>query len=160
MKKQIYAIYERCSNCKGCEVACQREHDGISFIRVVPVEDRFAVPLTCRQCDPAPCAMACPTGALNFEGDGVGLDAAKCTGCTLCLFACPFGVLHFDTAVKVAANCDLCAVRQKQGDLPACVLTCPSSALRYGDYNGHVAGARHRASAEILRAQSLKGGVR
>ena len=160
MNKQIYAIYARCNNCQACEVACQRENNGLRFIRVMPVEDRFAVPLTCRQCDPAPCAMACPHQALSLNGNGVRLNADKCTGCTLCLFACPFGVMDFDSATKLAANCDLCAARQKEGYAPACVLTCPSSALRYGGYDSHSSEARRRASTEILRAQPLKGGVR
>ena len=134
MKKQIYATYERCINCKGCEVACQREHNGTSFISVVPVEDRFAVPMACRHCDPAPCAIACPTRALSFSGGRVKLEPEKCTGCTLCLFACPFGMMDFDPESKKAANCDLCAGRQAEGRDPACILTCPSSALHYGDY--------------------------
>ena len=157
--KQIYTKFERCINCWACEVACQRVNNGLSFIRVMLVEDRFAVPLTCRQCDPAPCAMVCPTRALSFNGNGVKLNADKCTGCTLCLFACPFGVLEFDVNAKVAANCDVCAARQALGRDPACILTCPSSALHYGDFDGYAVKERQRAAAEISRAQPLKGGV-
>jgi formate dehydrogenase iron-sulfur subunit len=159
MKKQIYADFERCMNCNGCEVACQRENEGLSFINVILVANRFAVPLTCRQCDPAPCAMTCPTRALSFNGGGVALDSEKCTGCTLCVFACPFGMMDFNTQTKLAANCDLCAQRRADGHDPACILTCPSSALHYGDYEDYTSNARRRASAEILRAQPLKRGV-
>jgi formate dehydrogenase iron-sulfur subunit len=154
--KQIYTKFERCTNCQGCEVACQRVNNGLSFIRVMLVEDRFAVPLTCRQCDPAPCAMACPPQALSFNGNGVKLNADKCTGCTLCLFACPFGVLEFDVNAKVAVNCDMCAARQALGRDPACILTCPSSALHYGDFASYAVKERRRASAEISRAQPLR----
>ncbi|MGD2184853.1 MAG: 4Fe-4S binding protein [Desulfobacterales bacterium] len=159
MKKQIYANFERCMNCNGCEVACQRENGGLSFISVILVANRFAVPLTCRHCDPAPCATACPTQALNFNGGEITLDSDKCTGCTLCLFACPFGMMGFNTETKLAANCDVCAQRRAEGHDPACILTCPSSALHYGDYEGYASNARRRASAEILRAQPLKRGV-
>ena len=159
MKKQIYADFERCMNCDGCEVACQRETGGLSFIRVILVANQFAVPLTCRQCDPAPCAITCPTQALSLNGDQVTLDSEKCTGCTVCLFACPFGMMDFNTETKLAANCDLCAQRRTDGYDPACILTCPSGALYYGDYEGYVSNARRRASAEILRAQPLKRGV-
>jgi formate dehydrogenase iron-sulfur subunit len=159
MKKHIFANFERCVNCAGCEVACQRVNGGLSFIHVILIADRFAVPLTCRHCDPAPCAMACPTQALGFNGDGITLDSKKCTGCTLCLFACPFGMMHFNADTKLAANCDLCAQRAQEGKDPACILTCPSSALHYGDYASYTTKERRRASTEILRAQPLIRGV-
>ena len=158
MRKQIYANYERCMNCQGCEVACQRENGGLRFINVVMIADRFAVPLTCRHCDPAPCAIACPPGALSFGDDGLKLEAAKCTGCTLCEFACPFGMMNFHPQTKKAASCDLCAGRQAEGNGPACMLTCPSSALHYGDYASYAARERRRASAQIMRAQPQRGG--
>ena len=159
MKDQIYTNFERCINCQGCEIACQRENNGLRFIRVMVVEDRFAVPLTCRHCDPAPCAMACPTQALSVNSDGVRLKADKCTGCTLCLFACPFGVMDFNKEAKVAATCDVCAARRAEGRDPVCILTCPSNALHFGDYCSYTQRERHRASAEIARAQPVKGGV-
>ena len=159
MNKQIYADFERCINCSGCEVACQRENEGQRLINVILVANQFAVPLTCRHCDPAPCAIACPTQALSFEGGEITLDSEKCTGCTLCLFACPFGMMDFNSETKLAANCDLCARRRADGHDPACILTCPSNALYYGDYEGYTVNARRRASVEILRAQPLKRGV-
>ncbi|UCF92838.1 MAG: 4Fe-4S binding protein [Desulfobacterales bacterium] len=158
MNRQLYANFERCIHCHGCEVACQREHAGLSFIKVVLIEDRFAVPLVCRHCHPAPCAMACPAQALTSSGEGLMLDPAKCTGCTLCLFACPFGAMEFNTESKVAAHCDLCARRQAESRDPACILTCPSSALHCGDYASYTSQARQRISSELLRAQPLKRG--
>lgn len=159
MSKQIYANFARCTYCLGCEVACQRENDGMRFIRVVSVEDRFAVPLTCRQCNPAPCAIVCSPQALSMNENGVTLDPEKCTGCTLCLFACPFGVMDFNAEKKVAANCDMCAERQAEGRDPVCILTCPSSALHFGEYADYTLRERRRASTQILRAQLPKGGV-
>lgn len=158
MSKLIFANFERCTNCLGCEVACQRENGDMSHIRVVLTEDRFATPLVCRQCDPAPCASVCPTRALASDSSGVRLDPAKCNGCTLCVYACPFGMMDFDKDAKKAAKCDLCAARLADGREPACVVTCPGSALYYGDYEGYAAIGRHRASARILRAQPIKRG--
>ncbi len=159
MSKQIYANFERWINCLGCEVACDREKDGLSYISVVLIGDRFAVPLTCRQCNPAPCVMACSPQALSIEGDRVVLDAAKCTGCTLCLFACPFGMMGFNEDSKVAAKCDLCVSRLNEGRDPACILTCPSGALLYCDYDSYAANERRRISTGILRTQPLKRGM-
>ena len=158
MKKQIYVDFERCTHCQGCEVACQREKGGLNYINVMLVADRFAVPLTCRHCKPAPCALACPTEALSLNNNEVTLDKDKCTGCTLCLFACPFGMMKFDGENKLALNCDLCASRRAEGHTPACVLTCPSSALQYDDYGSYTNRERRRISTGILRAQPLKRG--
>jgi formate dehydrogenase iron-sulfur subunit len=158
MKKQIYTNFERCIHCRACEVACQREKQGLNLVSVMLVADRFAVPLTCRHCNPAPCAMVCPTKALSLNGAEVLLDTNKCTGCTLCLYACPFGMMNFNTKSKVAANCDVCESRRNNGLDPACILTCPSSALHYGDYASYMNKERRRISAEIMRAQPLKRG--
>lgn len=159
MKKQIYTVFNRCMNCSACEFACQRENEGLSFIDVIMIADQFAVPLTCRHCNPAPCAMACPTQALSISGDEISLDAEKCTGCTLCQFACPFGIMKYNTENKLAANCDLCAKRKTEGRDPACILTCPSNALHYVDYTSYASRERQRASAKIFRAQPIKRGV-
>ena len=49
----------------------------------------LAVPVQCRQCEAAPCAAACPTGALFSDGRSVAVNTAACTGCKACLAACP-----------------------------------------------------------------------
>jgi formate dehydrogenase iron-sulfur subunit len=153
MSKLIYADLERCIDCKACEVACQREHNDLSNISVVLVEDRFAVPLSCRHCEKAPCVTACYTEALIPAEDGtISFDAAKCTGCGLCLFACPFGVVGFDWSGKVIHHCDLCSGRLAEGKPPACVITCPTQALHYGEYEAFTQEAKRRAALAMVRA--------
>ena len=147
MNKLVYANFERCIRCQGCEVACQREHDGQSNMHVVLVEDRFAVPLNCRHCNPAPCAAACPVEAISTDEEEVKLDPAKCTGCALCLLACPFGVIVFNELTHIATKCDLCAARRAIGHEPACALTCPSCALNYDTYVNYTANSLRRVTA-------------
>jgi formate dehydrogenase iron-sulfur subunit len=153
MSKLIYADLERCIDCRACEVACQREHNDLSNISIVLVEDRFAVPLSCRHCEKAPCVMACYTEALSSAEDGtISFDAAKCTGCGLCMLACPFGVVGFDWSGKVIHNCDLCAERLAEGKPPTCVITCPTQALSYDEYEAFVQEAKRRAALAMVRA--------
>jgi formate dehydrogenase iron-sulfur subunit len=153
MSRLVYADPNLCIDCRACEVACQREHDGLSAVWVVRVEDRFAVPLSCRHCERAPCVVACYTGALSETEEGtISFDAARCTGCGLCLFACPFGVMGFDWATKVVHHCDLCAARQAEGKLPACAVTCPTEALAYGEHGACTHRTKHRAALAMVRA--------
>lgn len=81
------------------------------------------VPHVCRQCEPAPCAEACPAGAFERGGDGGvwAIDKGRCTGCGVCKDACPFGMIVFHDGV--ALKCDLC------DETPMCVRFCPTSAL-------------------------------
>jgi formate dehydrogenase iron-sulfur subunit len=154
MTALIYAHAERCLDCRACEVACGREH-GASNVTVVRVEDRFAAPLMCRHCDPAPCVAVCTAGALTAADGLVVLDTGRCTGCGLCLLACPFGVMAWTADGRAVHHCDLCAGRQATGREPVCALTCPAGALSCEEYGNFVGRVQRRAAAEMVRAQQL-----
>lgn len=158
MAELVYAHAERCMDCRACEVACQRVHDGLANVTVVRVEGRFAVPVLCRHCDPAPCAAVCYTGALAATGRLVAFDGELCTGCGLCLAACPFGAIGWTADGRAVHHCDLCADRLAQGKKPVCALTCPAEALSYEEYDEFVSRVQQRAAAELLRTGQL--GVR
>jgi len=149
----IYIHAERCLDCRACEVACGREH-GASNIIVVRVADRFAAPLMCRHCDPAPCAAVCTAGALTADDGLILLDAGRCTGCGLCLLACPFGLMFPTADGRAVHHCDLCADRRDRGLAPVCVLTCPTAALHREKHEHFAKRLQRRAAADILRAQS------
>ncbi len=149
MSKQIHVNFSRCTNCRACEVACQMENQGRSFVHVHLVNDLFAAPLLCRRCDPAPCALSCPTRALDPEDGDLKLHPEKCSGCGLCLGACPFGMIGYNAKDNVAALCNLCAPRLARGLEPACVLACPTAALSYRDFDDHAANERRRVSARM-----------
>jgi Fe-S-cluster-containing hydrogenase component 2 len=83
------------------------------------------VPVTCMQCEDAPCAAACPEEAFSWvpETGALTIDAEKCTQCGNCIAACPYGAiyLHQDRAVPI--KCDLC-----EGN-PLCVSYCVPGAI-------------------------------
>ncbi|HIP89794.1 MAG TPA: ferredoxin [Thermococcus paralvinellae] len=135
-RKTIFIDFSKCIECRGCEVACEREHNGKSFINVFEWQEMAAMALNCRHCETAPCVEVCPTNALYRDKDGaVILAPQRCIGCLMCGIVCPFGIPELDLINKIMGKCDLCAHRRKEGKEPACAVTCPTDALIYGDFN-------------------------
>jgi anaerobic carbon-monoxide dehydrogenase iron sulfur subunit len=97
-------------------------------------------PALCRQCADAPCAAACPTGALvaDASNGGIHFNPDDCIVCPACAAACPFGVVFLDPTTQMPLICDLCAGR------PACVKRCVTGALSVA----HPAPARRDAPAD------------
>ena len=116
------------------------------------------MPMRCNHCSDPPCVDVCPTGAsYQREHDNLVLvDQDQCIGCHSCVVACPYQARSipdsedgyygehktpFEEAksvkwqVDAAQKCTLCAHRIDRGLLPACVETCPTEALRFGDLN-------------------------
>ena len=72
---------------------------------------------------------ACPVNAIALDdatGAKIILDQL-CIGCHLCTIACPFGTVWTLPQNDKAAKCNLC------GGNPACVTSCPTDAIEYGD---------------------------
>lgn len=126
--------------------------------------DGTNVPMQCRQCEDAPCAKVCPTGAARQSaGNGsVTIDGQTCIGCKLCTMVCPFGVV---TVVKqpaaagrtnggVAMKCDLCVDwRAQHGKTQtACQEACPTKAIRLVDLNQYRLALIRARAAEIAAA--------
>lgn len=119
-----------CGGCDYCEVICSFYHHGVcnpekSAIRAVRVEPGIDIPSVCHQCHNAPCAAACPVGAL-YRDEKLGavlVDEKKCFGCGDCVPACPFGEIFMHPDLPVPVKCDLC-----HGD-PKCVKYCFKGAI-------------------------------
>ncbi len=177
--KRIVGDPKKCMACRACELACALAHAdtddlfeavfrrGIKpRIYIEPVES-FAVPLQCRHCDDAPCVRVCPSGALSrlSSADPVLADQAKCIGCGFCVEVCPFGVIRLVRGAvenapadgRAIVKCDLCAKRQAQGLLPACVSACPVGALAFEEVDDGARRARAAAAAKAAAASGLDG---
>jgi carbon-monoxide dehydrogenase iron sulfur subunit len=142
----IFVNSARCVGCKRCSMACAVEHspyddffdlvrnEGTSFSRVLyrPVGQRV-IPIECRHCEGAQCAVACPTGAIarSDEGAPVVLNPDICVGCRSCIVACPYGAIRVAASTGEIYKCDFCIDRTSKGRKPACVEACPTKCLTF-----------------------------
>ncbi|MCO6524046.1 MAG: 4Fe-4S dicluster domain-containing protein [Candidatus Schmidhempelia sp.] len=145
----IAADADKCIGCRTCEIACVISHNHDMNISSQQFQPRLKVikgmtittPVTCKQCENAPCAQHCPTGAIVQKNNCIQVIQSRCIGCKTCVIACPFGAMtvvtteRMDEAEKTGKNkqyqtqaikCDLCN-DNPQG--PACVTVCPTQAL-------------------------------
>jgi Fe-S-cluster-containing dehydrogenase component len=126
------------------------EPSGVAFNRVrtyevdtYPNNQTINMPMSCMHCETADCVTVCPTGAsFKREEDGIVLvDQDKCMGCNLCAWACPYGARELDEVQGSMKKCTLCVDRIYDENLPedqrkpACVITCPTSARVFGDFD-------------------------
>ena len=181
-----YALdLSRCVGCRRCVYACVEENNqgrdpeihwirvlemdkekGIDFAHANPYYDaetvprpgHFYLPVSCQQCENAPCVRSCPVGATWQEPDGiVVIDYDWCIGCRCCMSACPYGARHFNwrepeipaeelnpkthclgnrpRPAGVVEKCTFCIQRVREGRYPACVEVCPVGARKFGDLN-------------------------
>jgi electron transport protein HydN len=156
MNNLVIADPGRCIGCRTCEIACVLSHAtgdalaGLSAAHFVPrlkviKTSKVSAPVQCRQCDDAPCAKVCPTGAIRHRHSSVQVAQRLCIGCKSCVMACLYGaveVVPYETIVlerrpgtfygdaaggRVQAfKCDLCLNRTEG---PACIQVCPTKAL-------------------------------
>lgn len=123
-----------CQGCRACEALCSTFHFGFNNplatgIRIYEQEKLgHFKQVACVQCLDAPCAAACPTGAIvhnSYSGAVEVTDA--CNRCGECVEACPIDAIWVVpvAAIQKAIKCDLC------GGLPQCVAACPRQALSW-----------------------------
>jgi Fe-S-cluster-containing dehydrogenase component/formate-dependent nitrite reductase membrane component NrfD len=133
-----------CIGCHACTTACKSENDvplGVNrtYVKYVDVgtfpQARRAFQVTrCNQCADAPCVTACPTAAMYRRSDGiVDFDKRICIGCKACMAACPYDAIFINPDDHSAEKCNFCAHRLDVGLEPACVVVCPTQAIKVGD---------------------------
>ncbi len=132
---------DRCTGCTSCVAACHSlnglDH-GESWRSVgLLVGDNAGaprqqtVPSGCHHClDPA-CLAGCPTNAYEKDpATGIvrHLDD-QCFGCGYCELTCPYEVPKLNHRLGIVRKCDMCSDRLAEGEAPACVQACPTSAI-------------------------------
>jgi formate dehydrogenase iron-sulfur subunit len=184
-RKAILVTPEVCIGCRACQVACKSwnqlpgiktKNNGtyqnppdlasaafniIRYSEVPSAKDPVRwlfVSRRCMHCDDAGCMKICPApGALYRTKEGaVAFDRDKCIGCKLCVNACPFDVPRYDADGKVT-KCHLCFDRIGAGMQPACVKTCPTGALRFGDRAELISTAKKDGFGTIYGEEDLGG---
>ena len=133
MNKILVIDHEKCTGCRLCEMVCSVKHTGVnnptrSRIHIIKwPREGFNLPMSCQQCQDAPCIAVCPKDALSrdLNLERVTLNYDLCIGCKMCVIACPFGGMGIDTVTRQVIKCDLC-----DGD-PTCVSFCESGALQF-----------------------------
>jgi Fe-S-cluster-containing hydrogenase component 2 len=153
MAKVLYIDHDKCTGCRLCELVCAVSHDGISNparsrIRVMKWEaEGLYVPMTCQQCQDAPCLNVCPVKAISRDEElgRVKVDYDICIGCRSCVSVCPFGAMIFNSRDRRVLKCDVC-----DGD-PQCVRFCEVKAVEFIEA-GDVSIRKQRKAAERLSA--------
>jgi len=131
----LVADPKKCTGCGMCEIACSIKQTGMSSparsrIRIITWGDsgRY-IPVTCQQCEEAPCVAVCPQKALEHDEKlkRVAIDYDKCISCRMCVAVCPYGAMGFEPDKGRIFKCDQC------GGKPECVRWCEPEALAYVD---------------------------
>jgi formate dehydrogenase iron-sulfur subunit len=160
--KSFFVDTTVCTACRGCQVACKQWHGlpaekttnrgsfqnpaDLSFVTYKLVRFEEAVvdgklkwlffPDQCRHCIEPPCEMTAEdpkaifrdsaTGAVIYTAKTQALDGQAV------IDSCPYNIPRASKDGTLA-KCDMCLDRVENGLQPACVATCPSGAMNFGD---------------------------
>lgn len=181
MSKSFFIDTTVCTGCRGCQVACKQWHNlpaekttnrgsyqnpsDLSFTTYKLVRMREEVVdgqlkwlffgEQCRHCIDPPCLETAGDDAAIFQDAATG--AVIYTANTRNLFAdeiiesCPYNIPRKGPK-DILAKCDMCLDRVQNGLEPACVKTCPTGAMHFGERDAMMAMANARL-AEVRQQQ-------
>ncbi len=163
MSKAFFIDTTTCTGCRGCQIACKQwkklpaektvnrgsfqNPQDLSFttyklVRMSEAEinkklNWLFFPDQCRHCTEPPCLEAAgepqaiykdkATGAVIYTKVTKDLDADSI------IESCPYNIPRKGPDGSLA-KCDMCIDRVSNGLLPACVQTCPTGAMNFGEY--------------------------
>jgi len=110
----------------------------------------YFFPDQCRHCVEPPCQEAAedqaPGGIIvdSLTGAVLYTDKLKRANAEEIREACPFDIPRVDKGTGFMAKCTMCVDRVHNGLLPACVKTCPSGAMNFGDRDEMIQMAKSR----------------
>ncbi|MBU1230543.1 MAG: formate dehydrogenase [Proteobacteria bacterium] len=175
--KSFFVDLTKCTACRGCQVACKQwkklpgektrntgSHQNPPdlsdvTLRVVRFSEKeiggkmhwFFLPDQCRHCLDAPCKSGATlpdsiivdpdTGAVIYN-EKTAKESAEAIRSS-----CPYNIPRVNKKTKVISKCDMCNDRVKAGKLPACVQSCPTGTMNFGDRDAMLALAK-KALAE------------
>jgi formate dehydrogenase iron-sulfur subunit len=193
MAKAFFIDTTVCTGCRGCQVACKQwkklpaeqtinrgsyqNPEDLSFttyklVRMSEVEIEKKLqwlffPDQCRHCLEPPCLETAgeptaiykdkATGAVLYTKVTKDLDADAIIG------SCPYNIPRKGPDGSLA-KCDMCIDRVSNGLLPACVETCPTGAMNFGEYKdmrvwaqARLAEVKHKfPSATLVNADKVR----
>ena len=185
MSNAFFIDTTRCTGCRGCQVACKQWHDlpaeetenrgtfenppDLSFFTYKLVRMRetetdgklkwIFLPEQCRHCIEPPCLETAQDESSIFKDEKTG--AVIFTANTKNLFvdeiieSCPYNIPR-KAADGTLAKCDMCNDRVTNGLLPACVKTCPTGTMNFGDREQMVSLAQQRLSLVIKKHKNAQ----
>ena len=101
--------------------------------------DWLFFPEQCRHCIDPPClytAEIYTDGAIlqdEITGAVMFTEQTRLTEAEDIRSACPYDIPRVDKKTKVISKCDMCLDRVHNGLKPACVTTCPTGSMSFGD---------------------------
>lgn len=163
MAKAFFIDTTTCTGCRGCQIACKQwkklpaektvnrgsfqNPEDLSFttyklVRMTEAEiDQklrwLFFPDQCRHCIEPPCLEAAgePTAIYKDKATGAVLytKVTKDLDTDAIIESCPYNIPRKGPDGSLA-KCDMCNDRVSNGLLPACVKTCPTGTMNFGEY--------------------------
>jgi len=161
--KSFLVDLTKCTACRGCQIACKQwkklpgektkntgthqnppdfSYNTLRVVRFSEVEAEgklqwFFTPDQCRHCLDAPCKSATndPDAIIIDEETGAVVYTEKTAkeSFEAVQGICPYDVPRMDKKTKLIRKCDMCNDRVKAGKRPACVTSCPTGCMNFGD---------------------------
>ncbi|MDD4732027.1 MAG: formate dehydrogenase [Desulfovibrio sp.] len=161
--KTFFVDLTKCTACRGCQVACKQwkklpaeetvnrgshqnpEDLSDKTIRLVRFQEQVIdgalhwlfFPEQCRHCVIPPCQMATYEEGSIIHDEATGAviytDLTAKESFEDIRDSCPYNIPRQDPETGIIYKCDMCIDRVRVGKLPACVQSCPTGTMNFGD---------------------------